>query len=128
MPPVKQRKIAISLAVVGAIAAPFVLKTYKENPYGKVWVSLTAEDMYRFKARLNETNNCQTLERDEDLLKGCRFIQKALEENGAYYSAPSRPLYLTLNAAVAAVAFVLIFGLTYLLPALARRYWQWLKT
>jgi len=123
-----QRKIAISLAVVGAIAAPFVLKTYKENPYGKVWVSLTFEDMHRDMARLKETNNCQTIERDEDLLRGCRFIQKELEQNGAYYSAPSTPLYLALNAAVAAVAFVVIFALTYLLPALASRYWRWLKT
>jgi hypothetical protein len=126
----KQRKIAISLAIVGAIAAPFVLKTYKEEPYGEVWVPLTIEDKYSFTSRLNETNNCQTIEvyRDKDLLGGCRFIQKALEQNGAYYSAPSIPLYLALNAAVAAVAFVVMFGLTYLLPALARRYWRWLNT
>ena len=123
----KQRKIAISLAVVGAIAAPFVLKTYKEKPYGEVWVPLSIEDKSMFTSRLNETNNCQTLGRDEDLLKGCRFIQKALEQKGAYYSAPSRPLYLALNTAVAAVAFVVIFGLTYLLPALARRYWRLLN-
>jgi hypothetical protein len=41
---------------------------------------------------------------------------------------PAIPLYLALNAAVAIVAFVLIFGLTYLLPALVRRYWRWLNT
>jgi hypothetical protein len=129
-----QRKIAISLAVVGAIAAPFVFQTFKENPYGKVWFPLTAEDRDRFTARLKQTNNCQTLEEsiDEDmherLIEGCRFVQKALEQKGAYYNAPSTPLYVALNAAVAAVALVVIFGLTYLLSALARRYWQWLKT
>jgi hypothetical protein len=47
---------------------------------------------------------------------------KALEEGGYYARGRSKPLYLALNAAVAVSAFVVIFGLSYLLPALARRY------
>jgi hypothetical protein len=37
MGPMKQEKIAISLAVVGALAAPFVFQTYKAQPITKVW-------------------------------------------------------------------------------------------
>jgi hypothetical protein len=129
----KQRKIAISLAVVAAVAVPFVFHTYKEGPTGKVWVSLTTENRKLYTARLMETNNCQTLEDYgradvRNLLESCRLQQKALEAGGYYVSGRSMPVYLTLNAAVAAVAFVVIFGLTYLLPALARRYWRWLNT
>ena len=61
-------------------------------------------------------------------LFGCRVQQKALEEGGYYGRGRSKPLYLALNAAVAVVAFAVIFALTYLLPALARRYWRGLNT
>jgi hypothetical protein len=62
------------------------------------------------------------------VLESCRYFQKTLKEGGYYMYGPAIPLYLALNAAVAIVAFVLIFGLTYLLPALVRRYWRWLNT
>ena len=41
---------------------------------------------------------------------------------------PSMTIYLLMNAAVAVASFGIIFGLTYLLPAVARRYWRWLNT
>jgi hypothetical protein len=43
----KQRKIAISLAVIGAIAAPFVLQTFYEIDYPewRTWTPLTAADI-----------------------------------------------------------------------------------
>ena len=129
----KQRKIAISLAVIGAIAAPFVFHTYKAQPTGNVWKPLTAEDKVEQGAWVKSTNNCQTFEggitaTDATAVRGCRYWQKTLEEGGRYGPGPSAPLYLALNAAVAAVAFAVIFALTYLLPALARRYWRWLNT
>jgi hypothetical protein len=60
-------------------------------------------------------------------LLSSRTVQSNFPET-SYVYAPSIPLYLVLNAAVAIAVFVLIFGLTYLLPALARRYWRWLNT
>jgi hypothetical protein len=36
--------------------------------------------------------------------------------------------YLAINAVAATAGFVIIYGLTFLLPALARRYWRWLNT
>jgi hypothetical protein len=124
---VKQRKIAISLAVVGAIAAPFVLGTYKAELEGTIWEPLTAEDKDEMGTFVKSTNNCQTFEggvSGPTAVQGCRYWQKALEEGGRYGPGLSTQLYLALNAAVAAMAFVVIFGLTYLLPALARRYWR----
>jgi len=129
--PVKQRKIAISLAVVGAIAAPFVFHTYKARPIANnVWTPLSDDVKEYFSANIKI---CQTF---EDLghadihenLFGCRVQQKALEEGGYYGRGRSKPLYLALNAAVVVVAFAIIFSLAYLLPAIARRYWRWLNT
>jgi hypothetical protein len=34
-------------------------------------------------------------------------------------------MYLAINAVAATAGFVIIYGLTFLLPALARRYWRW---
>jgi hypothetical protein len=134
----KQRKIVISLAVIGAIAAPFVFHTYKARPISNVWLPLTAEEKEEQGAWVKSTNDCQTFESGanpttsretyDDWVRGCRTWQKALEEGGMYGRGPSTWLYLALNAVVAVQAFVVIFGLSYLLSALARRYWQWLKT
>ena len=130
----KQRKIAISLAVVGAIAAPFVFHTYKARPMTQVWTPLDDRLLKEYYgAIVAKTDNCQTFENVKvggaDVHESlCLSAQKALEEGGYYVTGRSTPLYLALNAAVAAVAFAVVFGLTYLLPALARRYWRWLNT
>ena len=58
----------------------------------------------------------------------CNNRQKYLRDGGFYVPEPSVVVYLLANFAVAAVSFCAIFGLTYLLPALARRYWKWLNT
>ena len=149
-PPVKQRKIAISLAVVGAISAPFVFETYNEWPTTYGLVPLTAEEKATIAAELKETNNCQTYEdrlnealrdvepnkvtemllRNDDYARKylCQEGQRRLKAGGDYKEYPDTLKYLGINAATAGSAFAVIFGLTYLLPALARRYWQWLKT
>jgi hypothetical protein len=61
-------------------------------------------------------------------LESCRFEQKALEEGGVYGPRPSATLYILLNAGISALTFGVVYGLTFLLPALARRYWRWLNT
>jgi hypothetical protein len=57
----KQRKIAISLAIVGAIAAAFIFGTSKMRPTSENWVPITAEENASIAAYLKETNNCQVL-------------------------------------------------------------------
>ena len=152
-PPVKQRKIAISLVVVGAIAAPFVFDTYSEWPMTYGLVPLTAQEKATIAAELKETNNCQTYhDRSEQFMRGakglppdkvtemvlrnddlgrewfCQEGQRRLEAGGDFKEHPDTLKYLGINAATAGSAFAVIFGLTYLIPALGRRYWQWLKT
>lgn len=121
---VKQRKIAISLAVVGAIAAPFVLHTYKMHPKWPTWIPLTAEYRQQITADLA---SCSITELSEEG-SVCYNDRKFLKENGFYAQRPSMTIYLLMNAAVAVASFGIIFGLTYLLPAVARRYWRWLNT
>jgi hypothetical protein len=55
----KQRKIAISIAVVAAIATPFASGTYKANPLSKMFVPLSKDEEAEIRAVLAETNNCQ---------------------------------------------------------------------
>ena len=146
----KQRKIAISLAVVAAIATPFVLGTYAKphDPTFRVhgarqetWVPFSKEKQERIRLVLAETNDCQTnldriyqiigLSYSPDMsspLDICRNYIRARQSGGTFRYGIPLSEYLAINAAAAAAGFIAIFGLTYLLPALARRYWQWLKT
>ena len=142
----KQLKIAISLAVVGAIVAPFVLRTYKMRPLSDAWVPYTAEQKSRIAANLARTNNCQTLSDrvKEFKLEGkppttdfmdavaderaCRLVVKDLQAGGRFQTHRSAGKYLAFNAAAAAAGFISIFGLTFLLPAIVRRYRRWFNT
>jgi hypothetical protein len=122
----RQWKIAISLAVIGAVAAPFAFGTYEAEPTSQTWIPITEEIREKVVANLKSNNDCQGLV--NPALGSCRFEQKAVKEGGVYGEEPSTPLYLVLNAAAAIAGFVLTFGLTFLLPALVRRYWRWLNT
>lgn len=129
---VRQWKIAISLAIVGAITVPLVFRTYTARPRVDGFLPLTAEQKKEITAYLAKLDNCRKFEtipmdklpREAD---HC-FEQRGLLRNGRYYSYFSMPKYLVLNAAVAVAGFVSIFGLAMLLPALACRYWKWLNS
>ena len=138
----KQRKVAISLAVVGAIAAPFILGTYNKN-FAREYVSepMTAEEKERIAADFRKNNYCQELRdriqhlSDTTPLMECEYDLKRFERGEVLHSYSRMPKYLTLNAAAMAAGFVVLFGLTFLLPAMAsacrsvaRRYWRWLNT
>jgi hypothetical protein len=117
-------KIALSLAVVGAVAAPFVFHTNKADP--RTWKPITAEERSYILRYLKETNNCQT--ESNDIAKGaCNLSRYELESGDSGKTQLDLPKYLAINATVAGVAFGVIYGLAFLLPALARRYWKWLN-
>ena len=132
----RQWKIALSLALVGAIASPFALRTYKMPlPSVERWVSLAEEDEEEFRtdlvATMKRTNDCLAIDPAKDpwLTSSECYSRKQILENGGFNGRRrSMPIYLTMNAAAAILAFGAIFGLTYLLPALIRRYWRWLHT
>src|SRR5262249_34530942 len=56
-----QRKLAISLAVIGAIAAPFAFRIYKMRPVSEMFVPYTAQEKERVAAYFKEVNNRQTI-------------------------------------------------------------------
>ena len=58
----KQRKIAFSLAVLGAIAAPFVFRTYKMDPVLWRVVPYTTEE--KEKAAAYVANHCERITED----------------------------------------------------------------
>jgi hypothetical protein len=127
----RQWKIALSLAIIGALAGPLVFRTYKAQPEVSGFLPLTAEQREETTAYLAKLNNCRELEtipmdklpREAD---EC-FYRRGLLRNGEYYSYFSMPKYLALNMAATVAGFVSIFGLAMVLPPLARRYWRWLK-
>ena len=140
MRPMRQQKIAISLALVAAIATLFASGTYKPTgTYGPLSKAKEAE----MRSILTKTNNCQTnvdsgVQRDpHDAFSGfdglidpftCKNYLELLAGSDHLRYDFSLTNYLATNAAAAAVAFAAIFGLSYLLPALARQYWRWLNT
>jgi hypothetical protein len=131
----KLRKIAISLAIVGAIAAPFLLRTYNLRPTSETWMPLTADRKDEIDAELKSSENCKTVgykNLDEKVLDAlellCRRDMRSLEEGGELITHLSALKYLAINTAAAIVGFVSFFCLTFLLPAIVRRYWRWLNT
>ena len=58
----RQWKIALSLAVVGGLAAPFVFRTYNaQPPFVSTWIPITEEVKAGVIAYMKKTNNCQEL-------------------------------------------------------------------
>src|SRR5262245_18853366 len=55
-------KIAIPVAVVGAIAAPFVFGTWKMRPTSETWEPLTADQKVKLGTYIQNTDNCRTFE------------------------------------------------------------------
>ena len=53
-------KIAIPVAVVGAIAAPFVFGTWKMPQTSETWVPLTADQKAQLDIYMQNTENCRT--------------------------------------------------------------------
>jgi len=128
----RPRKIALSLAIVGALAAPFVFRTYKARPTYAAWVPLTAQERDNLGVYLR--GHCRTETRDIGMNFICSEDRDEYEHGGKYNYYPSLPTYLALNASIAAATFLSIFVLAFLIPILVRgiallvrRYWKWLN-
>ena len=125
---VRRWKIAILVAVVGAITAPFVFGTWKMQPMSETWVPLTADQKANLGTYMQSTENCRIFEAafwDKVL---CDMELEKLRAGGEYqYLYLSASKYLAVNFATALGAFISVFGLTFLLPDLFRRYRLWLR-
>jgi hypothetical protein len=116
---VRRWKIAIPVAVVGAIAAPFVFGTWKMPQTSETWVPLTADQKAKFDIYMQNTENCRTFEAASGDKDFCDMALEKLRAGGEYqYLYLSTPKYFALNFAVALGAFIAVFSLTFLLPGL----------
>jgi hypothetical protein len=145
----RQWKIALSLAVVGALAAPFAFRTYKAYPLYSVRVPFTAQDKEEYAKKL-ENYFLTRGKRCEDMVfpalppwaipiddideEYCYHLRAELERGTTEELRPDRSKYWVMNVGAAAVSAVSLFGLAYLIPMLirgvvflTRRYWRWLS-
>jgi hypothetical protein len=139
----RQWKIALSLAVVGALAAPFASGTHKARPWYYVRVPLTAQDKeWRANYFRSHGNHCPGIVFPEAILvpaddpdaEFCHEVRAELESGTRSEYRRDLPKYWMMNVGVAAATAASLFGLTFLIPMLirgiaflARRYWRWLS-
>jgi hypothetical protein len=124
----RQWKIAISLAIVGAIAAPFISGTWQNSTTRRDWVPITEDQANKASVFVKATNNCRTFDdpKEYDQIV-CHILADQLRDGGTYSTVSLRREYWMTNAAVSLAALVIIFSSAMILPAVALRYWRWLK-
>jgi hypothetical protein len=127
-------KIALSLAIVGALAAPFVFRAYKARPTYSVWVPLTSQEKETLASSLQSSNFCRRETGSIVVDFVCRREKEKFEQGGDYEYRSDWQKYFAMNVGVAAATFVSVFGLTFLISmlvrgvaSLIRRYWEWLS-
>jgi hypothetical protein len=125
---VKRWKLAISLAVVAALAAPLVTGAWKLRPGG--WHSLPVDERERIAKMATETENCIHFSpQDTEIGKAiCMILLSDLHAGGRYESGEQITWrYIAKNLELMAEAFFFVFLAAMILPALGVRYWRWLK-
>jgi hypothetical protein len=130
-------KTAAGLAIMAALAAPFVAGTSQPHANAQEWIALTAEHRAEIVARLESSKNCRYFEtqveardvlglkvdtKDIDDAMQCHRDQDALRDGGKMRPAFSLPRYLAINAAIAAAGALAMLALATMLPVLLRRY------
>jgi uncharacterized membrane protein len=125
---VKRWKLAVSLAVVAALAAPLATGAWKLRPGG--WQPLPTDERDRIVKMAAETDNCAHFSpEDTDLGKTiCTILLSDLHAGGRYESGERVTWrYIARNLELMAGAFVFVFLGAMILLALGARYWAWLK-
>ena len=128
-------KVAISLAIVGAVAAPLILGTLNKMPVSEYWVPLTEKRRQEIESYLKETDYCKKLVEFNAQFE-CEYgDMKSLEEGGGWTIYNDLVKYSAINLAVAIAVFAGIFASAMVIPsivsgatAIVLRYWRWLKT
>jgi hypothetical protein len=125
----KRWKVALSLAVIAAIAVPSLAGTWQLAP-GK-WVALTEDRTSTTLLKELRLTSCLAIHRDHpDWIKemACQTDREKLRDRvayGGYWSPPPEEVtskYVVRNLTVAASAFGLTFALVMVIPVIARRY------
>ena len=135
----KQWTVALSLAILGAVTAPFVTHTVRMRPT----TPITQDEKERISAEMSKTSNCRTLSEQFDAKKNigikpsvedfmdvisrdstCRDQLKSLELGGHVESHPSLVKYVVLNLASALAGFGIVFGAAMVIAFPIQRYWR----
>ena len=133
-------KIAVSLGILGAIAAPFFTHTVRMSPTTETWTPLTQDEKERISAEMSKTSNCRTLSEQFDAKKNtgvkpsvedfmnvisqdsiCRDQLKSLELGGHVESHPSMFKYAVFNLASALAGFGIVFAAATVIAFLIQR-------
>ena len=133
-------KIAVSLGILGAIAAPFFTDTVRMSPTTETWTLLTQDEKERISAEMSKTSNCRTLSEQFDAKKNtgvkpsvedfmnvisqdsiCRDQLKSLELGGHVESHPSMLKYAVFNLASALAGFGIVFAAATVIAFLIQR-------
>jgi hypothetical protein len=118
----KRWKVAISLALVAAVAAPFVSGTYKARIVTYWYEPLTDKQLGEAWTNLFQ---CEELRGEKDIR--C-LAERDWMERGIPHEERSPFRYIGLNLAAALTGSIVTFGLAMIVPVLLRRYWKWLST
>jgi hypothetical protein len=116
---VKRWKLAISLAVVAALAGPLVTGAWKLRPGG--WHPLPVDERERIAKMATETENCTRFSpQDTEIGKTiCMILLSDLHAGGRYESGERITWhYLAKNLEVMTGAFLFVFLAAMILPAL----------
>jgi hypothetical protein len=132
----KHRNIALLLAVVAAMASPFLFGTWQPRANAEQWIALTPELRASLVAKLESSKNCRYFETqveardvlglkvDSDDIRDavqCHREQDALRDGGEVQAYFSLLRYLAVNIGVALVGAFGTFGLAMAVPVLVRR-------
>jgi hypothetical protein len=130
-------RTALGLAIIVALAAPFVAGTSQPGANAQTWIALTARQRTEIVAKLDSSKNCRYFEtqveardvlglnvdtKDIDDAMQCHRDQDALRDGGEMRPTFSLPRYLAVNAAIALSSALGMLGLAMMLPALLRRH------
>ncbi|MBI3699020.1 MAG: hypothetical protein HY242_01060 [Afipia sp.] len=131
----RTRKIALSVAVLTALAAPFVTKIYKTHPTYGIWTPLNAEEQRELTAYLNKNDWCRTYNSASFAAKYfCESEKQRLLDQGNYQYYFDNAKYFGAIVSVMGGIFVITYFFILLGTAvfrvavnLFRRYWSWLN-
>src|SRR5215470_5004481 len=128
-------RTALGLAILVAIAAPFVAGTSQPHANSQAWIALTSAQRAEIAAKLESSKNCRYFEtqveardvlglkvdtKDIDDAIQCHREQDALRDGGELRPYFSLPRYLAINASIALASALAALGLVMMLPALSR--------
>jgi hypothetical protein len=129
----KPWKLAISLAVIGAISAPFVAGTWRPRPNANLLIPLTTKERSDLSAQLEKSKDCRLYQSREDRSEEdtigsfvCELDRERLVDGGHWAKRFSLFRHVATNVAFMLAVFAIVFALVLALFGIVRRYLRWL--